>query len=735
MPTEASLQGMLARWKRYSAGEPRPTKEEDGVLRQWWDLFGYLEEVRGWTPQDRVDPNVAAFARRERQRRVDGRVAIELNAWFRGAASARAAAEDELYDLVEGLGGAVLDTVVIEEIQYHGFLIELPGDAAERLGNYEGPLATAQTVQKARPQSIARVRLPDEPEEPTAAEGPESPLPEGEPLVALLDGYPVAAHELLRDRLDIEEVDVSASDAPVDQRYHGTSMASLIVHGDLHYDEPALARPLKVVPVMVCPDDDGVEITPPEMLPIGVVYRAVIALVEGLDGGDPLAPQVVVINHSLCDAEGLLRSNASDWARLLDHLSVKHRLLFVVSAGNITTPLRISEFDTAAEFRAADPLEQSAAVLNSLERAKATRGLLNPAESMNALTVGAVHIDGFGSTPAGHFDPFPGLGMTNHCSALGFGLRKSVKPDLIEAGGRQLVSIAEDDDGVFGYVVDTGIAGQLSASPDPYGGSSSGTRMSSGTSNAAALTSRAAGLLGEMLVDEFAAEGRDFLAEPCRAAILKSLLIHSSAWGPIGERLEAAFPPPGVRRWRRRRSGISQFLGFGQPDHSRVTTGQSNRATMIAYDRIGADELHEYRIPVPASLLRNREIRRLTLTLSWMTPVRPTRDYREIALDLVDRAGQRKFWKGVGSSTILQPDADGMRRGTVIHTVLEGTKLMSQAEPGGIFLGVQARSLYAQERVQPAPYALTVTIELAQNVRANIYSEVRTALALRQPAR
>ena len=50
MPTIGGLQRVLALWKRYVAGRPKPTDGGD-----WWSLFGYLSDLRTWSARDRVD--------------------------------------------------------------------------------------------------------------------------------------------------------------------------------------------------------------------------------------------------------------------------------------------------------------------------------------------------------------------------------------------------------------------------------------------------------------------------------------------------------------------------------------------------------------------------------------------------------------------------------------------------------------------------------------------------------
>ena len=78
-------------------------------------------------------------------------------------------------------------------------------------------------------------------------------------------------------------------------------MASLIVHGDLQAGEPPLARPLYVRPVMVYNPREKGETTPPDRLPLDVIYLAVRRLIEGENREPASAPSVIVINLSLGD--------------------------------------------------------------------------------------------------------------------------------------------------------------------------------------------------------------------------------------------------------------------------------------------------------------------------------------------------------------------------------------------------------------------------------------------------
>jgi hypothetical protein len=98
----------------------------------------------------------------------------------------------------------------------------------------------------------------------------------------------------------------------------------------------------------------------------------------------------------------------SPLGRLLDYLSNRYRVLFLVSAGNILDHLPVATFNTSIEFEAATPTDREQAILNALIGNKSQRTLLSPAESLNALTIGAAHSGSAfnGNLPYGRTDPF-----------------------------------------------------------------------------------------------------------------------------------------------------------------------------------------------------------------------------------------------------------------------------------------------------------------------------------------
>ncbi|MDN7675449.1 S8 family peptidase [Burkholderia oklahomensis] len=719
MPSVEGLRNFLARWRSFIKGESPPAE-----AKALWALFGYLQDVRVFSAEDRIDPLIKRYVEALVRHDPERHVKVEVDLWYRSEKQLRDNALETLNALLVEVGGAMLDVVTIEEIRYQAALVSVPAHVAVSLTRYQGALANADSVMTIRPQSYFSTVAPTS----TAPSLPDLGTPQAAgdtPIAAIIDGYPIASHAALDGKIIVHEVDLTGAQVPVNARYHGTAMASLVVRDDLHVPQQPLEQKVVVVPVLTSNGASAVESTPSDKLPIKMIYRAIISLVSGLDGASAAFPNVVLVNHSICDEYAPFVKRPSPWAALLDYFSHEHGLMFVVSAGNIRSAFPMSQYGhTPQTIAALDPLEREALILLALEQAKGTRGLLSPAESTNSLTVGALHADDGPACPPNVIDPYPQAGMTNLGSALGLGVNRSIKPDVLHKGGR-LAATFTAQNGLEIHGSPSQHLGQLVAAPDPHGGDLRHVNRISGTSNAAALVTRLGIRVAESIAPIFRATGSDWVALRTRAAILKALIVHSAAWEGIGDVLYDSYPPRDSKLGQRRRGTITRFLGFGQVRGGRVISGNDKQITLLADDLIKHDVLHEYRIPVPSAMLASRDVRRITITLAWTTPVlTSTLDYRGVTLGLIDEGGKRHFWKGVKRHQ-KQPTSSNAERGTVIHHVFEGHTLTRiAADPKGIFVGVQCRAVHQSCQSEQIPYALAVTLELAQSAKADIYTEV-----------
>jgi hypothetical protein len=598
MPDLRALREILSLWDRHRRRQALPYG-----FSSWGTLFGLLRNLRAWGPQDRVLPETLQYWR---ERIEDDRlspVRFEIELWFYESADRRQAVGAAVGASVEGLGGLVVSAISIAPIRYHGMLIELPPERIqELLGTPNVTLARLDEIMYLRPQSVASFPIVSEEEgEPLeASDSGEEEAVTAPPIAALLDGMPVENHVCLRGRLIIDDPEGFADFAPVDVRQHGTSMASLILHGDLQTGGAPLDRPLVVRPVMTYDGNDGAETTPRDRFPLDIVYQAVRRMLEGDAGADASAPSVVVINLSLGDLNRPFAGRLSPWARLLDWLSFRHRVLFLVSAGNTRSWLPVRSFASRAEFLTARAEVREDRILEALNSEKAARTILSPAEGLNAIAVGAWHADEYAAAPSTAYlvDPFPTGGLPNISSAVGLGHRRTIKPDLLYDGGRELVRPSEDE-GCVWLAADAGgrYAGQLAAAPDSTGtGRLNIQRRSVGTSNAAALLTRAAARIHESIVETGTEVPRSH-----QAVLLKALLVHGAAWGEAGQRLENLFGPPG-RGYLQRRENVARFLGYGRPNIERVLDCTTERATLFGFGDLERDTEDDFDIPLPASL-------------------------------------------------------------------------------------------------------------------------------------
>lgn len=726
MPDVRALQELLGLWGRYQRGQRMP----DGK-GEWGKLFSLLVDVRPWGPQDRVLPETIEYWRESLQHNPGAPVRFEIELWFHQAAEGRARAFAGIEDEVRGMGGEIVHHATIPEIRYDAVLIDVPPDRAQELIDHPDiQLGRVDEIMFLRPQSVARHPQKDEPEGEDAPEDEgAAQLPAGDPIAALLDGLPIQNHMRLAGRITIDDPDNLEANYPVDRRFHGTEMASLIIHGDLTLGQTPLRRPLLVQPVMQ-PDGGDSEQTPPDRLLVDVIHRAVRRIKVG-DGAEPAtAPGVVLINLSLGDRWRPFARVMSPLGRLLDFLAHRYHVLFLVSAGNVLDRLVIPDFATSQEFEEAEPEEREKAILSALSANKSQRTLFSPAESVNALTIGAAHKSAVfnGGLPANLIDPFTDEGLPNIVSAMGLGYRKAVKPDLLFEGGRMPVRVVGAGGSVTIAPADrpARLFGARTAAPDRIGG----TRhedYACGTSVATALATRAGHQIHDVLMDGAGGSNHDDLPLEYRALALKALLAHGAAWGREGEMLDGFFLPQGTGQHVTRRDDIARLLGFGVPDIERVLDCTENRATLLGIGTIAADSALLYRIPIPAGLDGQRAFRALTTTLAWFTPINARHQgYRMATLD-ISPGTDEKYWI-TDTRAPCQPTDKTIVRGSLFHERRTGERAAVFVDNGELLLRVTCRAT-AGDLNEGIPYALAISFEVGVETGIPVYEEIRARIA------
>lgn len=722
MSDQQALDDMLSLWRRYQAD--RHMEFERG-LTKFRDIFLRLKDIRRWSVQDRIaETGVLDAWQEDLEHDANRPIRFEVELWFRGTDAKRRNAQGHVKDLVVALRGTILDDCIINDIAYHALLAEIPANAAKQIIEHpDVDLIKCDSVMFFRPVGqMATGKRPVEGEL-SDCEQEEANLPTGDPIVAVLDGFPLANHDLLQDRLIIDDPDDYASAYSVSDRTHGTAMASLVVHGDLSDRLPPLPRPVYVRPIMKPIPwirTPGPEHIPNDVLIVDHIHRAVRRMFEGDDATGAVVQTIRIINFSIGDPCRQFTQALSPLARLLDWLSVKYRVLFVISAGNHEQDIKIGMRKDV--FDALSNEKKEAKVVQTLYKDARHRKLLSPGESINGITVGALHHDASTVVQASHaIDVFESL-LPSPVSAFGNGYRRAVKPDLLFNGGRVLYTeklFGNGTDATFERRPMRIAPGNKVASPSRVAGELNKVVYCCGTSNATALTSRMASLCHDTVVEVFKEQAPDRALNADFAPLLKAMIVHGCSWKEIGERLRTILMPPA--NGRQIRSLISRWLGYGVPDFHRVLACTEQRATMLGCGRLSDEKAHIFSLPVPPSLGARREQRRLTVTLAWMSPIAAnTQRYRSAGL-----------WFEINDKVLAvkrcEVDTNASRRGTVQHEIFEGHGAVAITDGANLTIKVNCRK-DAAELQTPVAYGLAVTLEVAEGIDIAIYEEIRARI-------
>ncbi len=690
--------------------------------------FEYLHTIRPWGAEDRIQETGIWEDWQGRLQSSQDTVPFEAELWFRADAGRREQAESHLRSIIVSAGGEVIQQCVIPNIAYHAVLGQIPRTGIEDINGQPGVrqnILQCGGVMYLRPVGQCAVPISEDTAETDALEQePPSEFPQGEPTVALFDGMPLTGHRLLDGRLIVDDPDGYESAYQAREREHGTAMASLICHEDLNEKGVPMGRPLYVRPIMRPRRDfDGQligEAIPPDVLPVDLVHRAVRRLYESENGEPPAAPGVRVINLSIGDRARPLDRQMSSWARLLDWLAWKYHVLFIVSAGNHAQDITLDIPRTELENLTDEKREQ--AVIKAVAKDTRNRRLLSPAETLNGLTVGVTHADASSRSPGRLIDPFARTGLPSVICAHGPGYRRAVKPDILLPGGRQFLTEkigTAHAKATLRFNSSLGPPRQRVAAPGNAGRLNQ-TVHTRGTSNAAALASRGASFLYD-LIGRLRGQADMDIPPQFDAVLIKALLVHGADWADVKTVYETALKNP--HNSHTFKECLGRFLGYGSANIPKVMTCTEQRVTVLGFGELGDGDGAGFTLPLPPGLSAVNERRRLTVTLAWLSPVSSTRQNYRVA----------HLW--FGSKNSIAPervcaDYRAVQRGTVQHEIFEGGTAVVFQDGDSIVIKVNCRA-DAGEILAPIRYGLAVTLEVAEGVDIPIYQEVWDRLAVR----
>ncbi len=733
LANQAALAELRSLWQKYQANIDLPRGKG-----KYKTLFQVLADIRPYSVKDRLlEPGIREYL--QQYTSPDELVNFEVELVYKDA--------DGIFNqntlnvfrqAVQEAGGSIItgSELTIPELHYHGLIAQAPASSfADMSENTDVSFLKSSVALAFRPVGQLVSSLPEEEGLPEPGSGSDVPPPDGltESIAALLDGLPIANHARLYDRLTIDDPDGLEENYLANYRLHGTSMASLIIHGDHNNEEEAIGSRLYVRPILRLKQEGNqwVEKLPETRLFADLLIRAVKRMKEGdpNTGEAPTTPNVKVINLAIGDPDRPFLYTMGIWAKVLDWLSYKYNVLFVVSAGNQVDDIFIPSVNEDNE-----PLsiaERELAVQRQFEQGRNGRRILSPGESINALTVGATNTDGCGVPPEIYNVKliFENEAMPAPYSRVGFGFDRSVKPEVLLPGGR-VMGRQSPLNGQIKVYYPNGIAqhppGIKSAMPG-QNGATNAEGYSIGTSNSTALATRQAILIHQML-EKLNTEKLDSpIPTEYFPVMIKSLLVHGAHWSGA-DRVYKDILTERVKANQVKRH-THPFLGYGKVHEAISLFSTSKRVTILGHGELAKEEAHEFFIPLPEALNGVDIEKNIVLTLAWISPLHfQSSKYRKAHLFLENMANNGQTELNL-SQDIFDFKTTG--NGTVQHLVLKGRGADAFVESASLRVKVNCKedapALPKSEKIR---YALAATFAIPANSQIEIYEQIRARLQL-----
>jgi hypothetical protein len=710
-----ALDNILSLWNSYRVNKSHIFPEGKTGLK---NVFDKLKDIHLWGAKERFEETGVRESWEEDLANPDLLyLRCEIELFFRHSEKKRIYAEQKLRLEIEHKGGEVLAQSCIEEIGYHTILVSIPRQYAKTmLQRQDISFIAFNEIMFIKPQGqIIITNTLD-----SFDYGKAIPQPKNisaDPILALFDGLPQENHPLLKNYLIIDDPDDYTSSYQIADRLHGTAMASLIIHSDLNDSSAPISRKIYVRPIMkprqILPDTIH-EYIPDNVLLVDQVHRAVRRLFDPIAGR--VAPTIRVINLSIGIHVRLYYDIISPLAKLLDWLSLKYHVLFIVSAGNHAENINLGI--PFADFARLSGADKDEIVIRFIDANKRNQKLLSPAESMNSLTAGAMFADHSKFTPNERQILPCSSSIPSPISALGRGINHAIKPDLLMNGGMGAVSPDLTNPAIARWRTGTNIQppGILNARPVIAAGGVSKAGYTFGTSNAAAILSHNALHCYDVLNDIFMAEMAQGIPVDYTAILLKAMLVHGSEWGETGAAISQAL---NYKHRNELSDKLHKWLGYGKPDIERVKECTKNRITLIGYDELNKEAAHEYSLPLPFDFHAQKLYRRLTVTLAYFTPIAlGIKKYRKAHLWFTLNDNGRKLLK-----TRLDANDKAATRGTLQHEIFYDQSAIVWGEDDGLTIKVNCRedAIGLNESIR---YALFVTFEIASQHNIDVYARV-----------
>ncbi|RUL81409.1 S8 family peptidase [Tautonia sociabilis] len=521
----------------------------------------------------------------------------------------------------------------------------------------------------------------------------------GAPFVCVIDSGIQQEHILLAPAIDAETSRCFVHGlAPTEvgdhvrPSGHGTRVAGAVIHGEEIPKEGTIRLEAWVQNARVLDADCDL---PRQMLPAAVVREVVRHFHEG-------GRRTRIFNHSI-NADAPCRTvHMSAWAAEIDRLCHENDVLIVQSIGNLKHSRPSPRPGIQELLAGGSPYPDYLS--------EACCRLANPAQSLQALTVGSV---GYGAFEQDGYRSFvANAGEPSAFSRSGPGLWGTIKPEVVEFGGDNLRT-GGDRPSVSTPTFAKSCYPELVRST-MFGGPAY-DRDQIGTSYSAPKVTRIAARLQATLPDE-----------PC--LLYRALIVQSARWPDWAEGLSSERQAQLIRR-----------IGYGLPDIERASTNTDHRVSFISHGEklIGPGDCHVYQVPIPSDLRRpgyDHDIR-IEVTLSYSAePRRTRRNPRGYLATWVDWVSSRngeslEAFLGRAIREDEEPAREGSSLGWNIETNpqwgrLPGVRrnigtvqkdwatLKSNALPEDLCIAVRGHKGWSRDPEVKARYALAVSFEI-----------------------
>lgn len=723
MANHAGLVGIRRLFDEYQATQGQSMPRGFGA---WKEVFEQVKEIRWWGPEDRLaGSDLLEFLEVAAQSSTPI-IRFEAELWYSRSVEVRASRYRQFQSAVMESDGRIVDSKVLEPIDYHGVLFEVPAAVASEIvaGKREFPFLQSSSVQylSASGQTVGPTdEIEGEDEFQSIDQQETTGSISNNPVVAVLDGLPLQNHTKLRGHLIVDDPEDWSESYAAQARKHGTSVVSMIVHGDLAGSSSFVESPVYVRPVLrPLEDDPRIEQMPTDRLEVAFIADVLQRMFLGNGDEAASALSVRIVNYSIGNSRQTYARRMTPMARLFDWASWYYKVLFCISVGNsrgsITLQCSWDEWDRMTTDEKLDEFNSSIARPANLHR------LISPAESMHSLTVGAAYADSLEVMPPPHrlFELQKAVDEPGFYSRIGGGYGRSVKPDLLNKGGRKYLQPAglySSESVVLKAHITGGQPGLLSAYPHPSGGINNSIYVF-GTSYASALTSRMAAAAIRLLsanpyVDD------DHSYSDALPMIVRALLAQASEWTPGLDRIKKSLSqyPNSPKAW--------DLAGFGVLREERVIETVDDRATLIGWGSFSDEGSQRFSFALPSALV-GRYWKRLSVSLAWFGPCSAQRkQYRNSILEIRNLKEVRerlgvKTPEGVGFT-----DAS---RGTLFSKSYKG---IGPVADGIVEFEIECRKSFPGASLEDTVFGLVVSFETRATAELRTFEEIRDQIQQR----